>query len=525
MTTVHGFAIAMIAGAVLLSNAGAVSAAEPPSAKAYADQILSRSLWKDEHTGELWCWHARYGLPQLVQGYRAYGDTAWLDQAVRAYDTVLGKMETGPDGYKGFIGPYIYDTSVWCDVHIGDAIMLGPLMAFAELVLVDEKDELAERYGDAARRYVAVTRKHLIEKWHARGTWRTDGPYGWYVYWNTFGDPGELQGWTVRDDIKIANMSMQFNKLFDVALAALRIDRCVGDPMCRDVAERVFRTFRSRMQYFDDHYVWNYWEPLGPWDVDLAKRDTVHWVQVHPFRNYQAGEVAEIAGAFDRGVVFSAEDIRRIVNTNVKVMWNGDLQAPAFANSNAAHKAYMQEPKSGKGRAGTLWTALLPYSETVRKIQLARRADRDSLKPHERITRDYRDKVILSRPASLERRDAPEGEAEVFDFPTTECPDLHMAAVLPSTFKQGDPVIVISKAWMPDELKIELVSADGKRVIRPLHQGRVPGGSDGHAGIFIYEWDTTPRPGPDAVQELKGGYRVRWTFRGGTREFPITITE
>ena len=84
----------------------------------------------------------------FCSGYQAWQDTAWLDWGVRYYDFLTGKLLTGPDGYQGWIGPYEYDNSVWCDVHVGDAILFNGLVAFAEVVLADAK--LRDRYGAQA---------------------------------------------------------------------------------------------------------------------------------------------------------------------------------------------------------------------------------------------------------------------------------------------------------------------------------------------------------------------------------------
>ena len=93
---------------------------------------------------------------------------------------------------------------------------------------------------------------------------------------------------------------------------------------------------------------------------------------------------------------------------------------------------------------------------------------------------------------------------------------------MPSVIKRGRKSIIISKAWVPDELEIALWSADGKAKLAVLFKGRVPGGGDGHDGIFIYRWDGTD---PAGKGEFIGQHRIRWTFRDGYREFPVTITK
>ena len=100
-------------------------------------------------------------------------------------------------------------------------------------------------------------------------------------------------------------MSHPFNKQMDAAQVCLRIYRVTGEKFYWDRAEKIFFTAKSRFQYFDDHYTWNYWEPLVPKDIDLERKNTRHGVWVHPWRSgYQAGEVQKIVEAYHYGMVF-----------------------------------------------------------------------------------------------------------------------------------------------------------------------------------------------------------------------------
>ena len=69
-----------------------------------------------------------------------------------------------------------------------------------------------------------------------------------------------------------------------MGIACLRIYRITGENEYRQKALKIFNFMKSRMCLFDDHYVWNYWEPLGPWDVDAEEANKLrHWVNVHPY--------------------------------------------------------------------------------------------------------------------------------------------------------------------------------------------------------------------------------------------------
>jgi hypothetical protein len=225
-------------------------------------------------------------------------------------------------------------------------------------------------------------------------------------------------------------------------------------------------------------------------------------VNVHGDRPYQAGEVPQIVEAYDTGVVFDKADIERILNTNLKIMWNGDKDKPRFANSNWRLPAPPGAPTpDANSKAGQLWTGLLPFSQTVR--DLSGRGEQ------------------TKRPVGFERLYCAEKDAKVFDFPFHSCKTLTATAVKPSIVKNGTKAILMCKARIPqDTFEVGLYSADGKEKLLEIYKGKIDGGLDGHAGIFLLQWDpgTAPQSKP-----LKGEYRIRWTGVDGYREFPITV--
>ena len=82
--------------------------------------------------------------------------------------------------------------------------------------------------------------------------------------------------------------------------------------------------------------------------------------------------------AYHYGIVFDEQDIRRIINTNLDVMWNKDKVHPKFINSNglgadgdttglaAFQRAYGHSNVVKNG--GELWTALLDFDQTIRDL-------------------------------------------------------------------------------------------------------------------------------------------------------------
>jgi hypothetical protein len=448
-----------------------------PDPQALYDKVLRNPNLNKNGRGEDFCWNAAYDLHRFVSSYQTSGDRAWLDWGVRYYEYLLDQMQAGPDGYLGWIGPYEYDNRVWCDVHVGDAILFDGLVEFARIALADAA--LRKQYGAQAERYVALARRHLFEKWDARGTWETDGPYGAYRSWNRYGEPGNLNDWPVREEIRNSGLALPFNKQDDLGAVALKLYRITGEQAFRDRATRIFAFQKSRLQLVNDSYVWNYWEPFGPEDVDLPAGNTRHWVGVHPDRPYQQGEVAHIVEAYHTGVVFDETDLRRILKTNLETMWNGSFETPAFRNSNAGLPG-----ANPKNTAGALWPALGDFDETVRRLAKQQRRD----------------------PASFDRKHL-RGRATVFEFPFAACTPLNMAAALPACFPAAEGTLLASNALLEGTIEIAQYSADGKTKLAPIHE-------ETRNGKLFHRW-TGMKP---------GDYRVRWTFNAREyREQPVTV--
>lgn len=446
-------------------------------------------------TGESLCWHAAYNMHKFMAGYRESRDTAYLSAGVKYYDALIATMHTSPDGYKGWVGPFIYDEKYICDVHIGDAILINPMLDFAEIVLAHEDAAIREEYAQKVQDYLELAKKHLIEKWDSRNTWREYRDYGGYISWDRYMTSNNLHQWR-RLPVEKSNLSLPFNKQNSMGIACLRIYRITGENEYLQKALKIFNFMKSRMCLFDDHYVWNYWEPLGPWDVDADEPNKLrHWVNVHPYRNYQAGEVHEIVEAYHSGVTFTAEDIQRIINTNLKVMWNGDLKNPKWRNSNHAvlHAALGTVPVvklrgDFKGFAGTLWSGLVDFDSTIRQLA------------------GYRPES----PPSFNRK-YPELPITTFSVPFSSNRYLVMAAVIPSVVTKGSDAFIISKSRVPGDIEIALFSADGRRKVLDIHRTN----GSGQPRLLVLRWDGSHAPA--------GMYRIRWTLRCEYREFPVVV--
>ena len=452
-------------------------------------------------TGEGLCWHAAYNMHRFMTGYRVHQDPAYLDAGVKYYDALIAKMHTSPDGYKGWVGPFIYDEEYICDVHVGDAILLNPMLDFAESVLTSQDESIRKKYAERANAYLDLAKKHLIEKWDARNTWREDGVYGGYVSWDQYMTSDNLHEWR-KLPVEKSNLSLPFNKQNSMGIACLRIYRLTREVAYREKAVQILNFMKSRMCLFEDHYVWNYWEPMGSWDIDAASNEPRHWVNVHPYRNYQAGEIHEIVEAYHSGITFTAEDIQHIINTNLNVMWNGNLEKPQWRNSNAAvEKAALGKVRvikpsgSFKELAGILWSGLADFDPTVRQLA-GHHAD---------------------RPTSFDRK-YPHLPVSALPFPFSSNCYFVMVTVMPSVIRRGHDALVVSKSRVPGDIEVALYSEDGQHKVLDIHSSVDPG-AEGNRGaeFLVLRWDGS--------ETLPGRYRVRWALRGEYREFPVTVTD
>ena len=471
-----------------------------------------------ESTGEDFCWRAAANLEAFYKAYYVWKSRTWLDYAVKYYDEVLEKSVVGPDGYRGWIGPYLFQKPLQTDTHIGDGIIAKGLLGFSEIVL--SSDRYKEIYGKEAQAYVDYVEKHVIEKWDKRGTWIEDGPYGYYKTWDWFKDPGKSD-WSRRPSVTYANMSYAFNKQETLGIVALRLWRITGKEQYRERAERIFRLVKSRFQLIDGYYVWNFWEPLGPQDYDHERGIPTHWIDVHPWRSYQNYEVKKIVEAYLYGIVFTEEDIKRLLKTNLEVMWNGDIEEPHFRNSNALIPGLKQGKRRTEyaDRGGSLWVGLGSFDERIRKIEGKRSSFPNNTSGF--IDKDFFERHVWKEEPGFQRR-VPKDQWRLFEFPFHDSPALYFAAAVPARLPAESTMLILSGSHVAGDLEIGLWSSDGKDQVATLRKRHLQiypkkGERQGH---HLLQWDGRH---PETGERLHGKFRIRWTFRKTMREQPITL--
>ena len=418
---------------------------------------------------------------------------------------MFDKMAEGPDGYKGFIGPYIYNKEYWCDVHVSDALLVGHALTFA--MIVHNKPELKEKYKDSYDRFIAIARRDLIEKWEARGTFVVDGHFAGYSEWTMFCKPNDMKNWFEQASARPNNApapSLPFNKALDMGYCMLQLYYLTSEVSYKERAEKIYNRVKAGMNRFDGGYTWNYWEPISPKDIierAPGRWDLSHWVGTHPYRDYQLGEVSKIIFAYDFGVTFTDEDMKRLVHTNLKFMWNGKYgDEIAWANSDSKLPGYTQARPSEAYPtwAGTLWQPLRRFDATLSQLTNQRGRNRDfALQP--------------------DRQYAP--DAKVEDFPwmkgIAESGGQTMAVVIPSVVPPGEKTMILSKSYNVERSPLEIYVrplAGGERTLLTTQQM-------GSSAQMFYRWDGTI----SGTRMTAGEYVIIWKFLGGERAYPVTL--
>ena len=452
--------------------------------------------------GESFCWHAAYGISRFQWGYEAFKDSSWLDEAIKYYDWLISKMDTAPDGYKGWIGPYMYDEKVLSDCHVGDAILIGPMLRFAETVLKDPV--LKSKYEKKANEYVELAKKHLIEKWDKRNSWFEDGSFGFYAVQQMFIDPSKPNEWIYQ---KEKQKSLPYNKQEYMGRCILRLYRITGEQFYKDRAIKLFSLIKSRFRFFDNMYVLNYWEPFALFDIDMENARPVHWVNVHPNPGYAASEVEGIVECYHTGLVFSEEDIKRLVNTNLW-MWNKSMKDIHFKSSGGYEKN-----KEGRD-AGVLWSSLVDFDSTLRQIY-------ELQLKNDEIGMAYFKNVIIKRPVSFKRRYVKD-TVELSDIPITKSKDITFAAAIPTIIDTGrqERMVLICKVHGTGELKVKLISEDGKFFLDLLTEDIKDFDTDGLKSFYLKVFDGKDSSGKTVPS---GNYKVQWTLKNDLREVSIAI--
>ena len=326
---------------------------------------VAKRRYCDTEMGEELGWLVSPLLSGFHFGYLATGEPEWVDRFVDWADAWSGRAIEEPDGFPGWpkeagastdaVPPFLTDNL------LGEAMALQPMALMAGVIL--GRPELAARHGPRARAYLDLNRQ-VYEKWDRRGCWREVAGGGLWVV-PPFGlQPGGGR-WTEGHARRLSDgFSLPANKQNLVALWLLALHAVTHRPEYRERAALWWQVMRGRIREREGgtSWVWNYWDPGGPWDW-RADGQPRHWVGVHPNGGYYALDAEGIVAAHEHGLVFSRQDIDRLIATQRDFMWSGRIADARFGRIDGG----APDPR-WKDSPGCLWPALAPYDPTLRAI-------------------------------------------------------------------------------------------------------------------------------------------------------------
>jgi hypothetical protein len=331
--------------------------------------ILSdaRNRYCDREMGEELGWLVSPFLNGFYYGYRATGDVQWLERLVDWADAWIQRGVKEPDGFIGWpkagTGGMVAE-KLFTDSLLGEAMALRPVVLMADTVL--KTKALQARFGTKAESYLKLANA-TFDKWLAHGCWRETGAGGVWVV-PAFGIDRATGRWTQGYERRDADgFSNPANKQNHIARWLLAMHDVTKKPIYLEHARKWWQVMKSRMTTREGgkYLVWNYWDPAGPWDFEPNGAPR-HWVGVHPNGGYYGIDVEGIVAAYEHGLVFTKDDLQRLIATNRDFMWNQQVVGAKFQRIDGG------EPDARwKDSPGTLWTALVPYDETLKKILMA----------------------------------------------------------------------------------------------------------------------------------------------------------
>lgn len=329
--------------------------------------ILSdaRLRYCDKEMGEELGWLVSPFLNGFYYGYMATRDVKWIDMLIDWTESCIRRAVQEPDGFLGWPKAETEAGDRFnTDSLLGEAMLLRPVVLMAAEIL--RTPAFHEKYGQRARTHLDMAER-IFDKWDSRGCWRQVPDGGLWVVPHFGIDPSTGQwteGYTRRATDGFSNPA---NKENHIAQWLVAMHDATGKPVYRERAQKWFQLMRSRMKTREDgkYFVWNYWDPAGPWDYK-ADGSPKHWIGVHPNGGYYGIDVEAIVTAFEHGLVFTKADIERLIATNRDFMWNQQVADARFRRIDGG-----QPDPRWKNSPGVLWTALVPYDDTLRKVFLA----------------------------------------------------------------------------------------------------------------------------------------------------------
>jgi len=327
----------------------------------------ARNRYCDKEMGEELGWKVSPFLNGFYYGYLATRDAKWIEMLIDWTDACIRRGIKEPDGFIGWPkgnGGGGESSEFMADSLLGEAMMLRTVVLMSDVIR--KGPGLKKTYGAKADGYIALAEK-TFKKWDSRDCWRqVPGGGVWVV--PDFGIDSKKGGWSAGyAERKTTGFTNPANKENHIARWMLAMYDVTNKAIYRERAKDWFGVMAARMKLRKNgkYFVWNYWDPAGPWDYK-PDGSPKHWVGVHPNGGYYDIDVEAIVSAFEHKIVFGRSQIEILIATNRDFMWNQKVEGAKFQriDGGEADSRWQNSP-------GVLWEALVPHDQTLRKIFIA----------------------------------------------------------------------------------------------------------------------------------------------------------
>jgi len=249
---------------------------------------------------------------------------------------------TGPVGSRFLVKTYAPPELPWL---VDDAMFLAPVAAFVEQVL--KTPSLPQTYELKAREYLNFLQVHFFEKWES--DWRdyADGT-GSYHFRAGPGYYFPLASLPHNQYLKVATMCMLMTDVPGIS----------NPGHYRSRAEKMLRRFKNSLQpQADGTLRWNYWDPVDGEPLTNGSYFAEDY-------SHATIDVEAAVEGYRRGLVFTADDLRKMARTWTDTLWNQDEANPKFSYRVWPYPGHPQIPSELPVRSVfEFWVQLGEFSE------------------------------------------------------------------------------------------------------------------------------------------------------------------
>lgn len=251
--------------------------------------------------------------------------------------TVEATVSSSGIGHKAWVDSVT--TGEYWEQMVHEGIIAAPVLRFVNAVHADAA--LQADYLAKADSYLDFIADNLPHKWDAywKQTSGTDGANngtGVYIFPNGFSTewfPG--RSLPHNQYLAFARMLYLLHDATD-GYAAFAADRPFYWSRANDMARSFAGTVRAHPlndTVGTDASLWNYWDPLGPWD------NGHYSVYSNEDLSHAALTMSGAMEAYRHGQVFDRADMEKFANTFTDIMWNQSLSEPVLSWQNSRQVA------------------------------------------------------------------------------------------------------------------------------------------------------------------------------------------